>query len=306
MKKPGYKTLPVFGAIRSSNLFKGFTYLFLIIISYVFIYPFLYMLITSIKSASDLFDISVNWVPTSIRWKNYLVAFNNLDYGSHLLNSLIITVLCTVGHVLSCSFIGYGFARYKFPLKSLWFIIVVFTIIIPPQVIILPLYLTYRNLGWLDTFAPLILPTAFGFGLRGGLFIFIYRQFFVGLPNDLENAAKIDGCGFFGAYARIAFPVARTTSLLVLVLSMVWHWNDYYEPVMYLGKSKFWPLPSMLPSIYEKYQSAAVDLMQNPETAITEGVVMAATFLVILPVLLVYCFLQKQFIQGIERTGLVE
>ncbi len=306
MKKLLPDKVSVFGKIRSFNIFKLFTYLFLIIISYVFIYPFLYMIITSIKSASDLFDISVNWVPTSIAWNNYVVAFNNLNYNSHLMNSLIITVTSTFGHILSCSFIGYGFARYHFPLKSLWFVLVVFAIIVPPQVIILPLYLTYRSMGWLDTFAPLILPTLFGFGLRGGLFIFIYRQFYLGLPNDLENAAKIDGCGFMGAYARIAFPVARTTSLLVLVLSLVWHWNDYYEPVMYLGKAKYWPLPSMLPSIYEKYQSAAVDLMQNPETAITEGVVMAATFLVIFPVLLIYCFLQKQFIQGIERSGLVE
>jgi multiple sugar transport system permease protein len=126
------------------------------------------------------------------------------------------------------------------------------------------------------------------------------------LPKDLENAAKIDGCGFLSAYVRIVFPVSRSASLLVFVLSVVWHWNDYYEPVIYIGRQKSWPLPSMLPSIYDKFYQAAVDLSQSADTVITEGVVMAATFLVILPILVVYSFLQKQFIEGAERSGLVE
>lgn len=288
------------------NLFKAFTYIFLIIISYVFIFPFLYMVVTSVKSVSDLYDISVNWIPTAFHWQNYAVAYQNLDYLPHLLNSVLITAVCTIGHILSCSFVGYGFARFQFPLKKLWFVLVVLAIIIPPQVIILPLYLSYSSLGWLNTYLPLMVPTFLGFGLRGGLFIFIFRQFFIGLPADLENAAKIDGCGFLGAYFRIAFPVSRSSSLLALVLSMVWHWNDFYEPVIYLGRAQSWPLPSMLPSIYEKYQQSAAELTQNADAVITEGVVMAATFLVIVPVIIAYCFLQKQFIQGVERSGLVE
>ncbi len=294
------------GYCQHFNFFKVFTYLFLIIISYVFIFPFIYMMVTSLKSISDLYDISVNWIPTELHWQNYMVAYKNLDFLPHFLNSVLITTVCTVGHILSCSFVGYGFARFKFPLKKLWFTLVVLAIIIPPQVIILPLYLTYSSLGWLNTYLPLMVPTFLGYGLRGGLFIFIFRQFFIGLPADLENAAKIDGCGFLGAYFRIAFPVSRSSSLLALVLSLVWHWNDFYEPVIYLGKQKSWPLPSMLPSIYEKYQQSAAELTQNADMVITEGVVMAATFLVIIPVLIAYCFLQKQFVQGVERSGLVE
>lgn len=292
--------------IRRINIFKLFTYVFLIIISYVFVYPVLYMVITSVKSVSDLFDISVTWIPTQLQWQNYSVAIANLSYPEHFLNSFLITMICTVGHIFSCSFIAYGFARYQFPFKKFWFIIVVFAIIIPPQVIILPLYLSYSALGWINTYAPLMIPTFFGFGLRGGLFIFIYRQFFLGLPVDLENAAKIDGCGFLKTFYKIAFPVSRSATLVSFVLSLVWHWNDFYEPVIYLGKSSSWPLPSLLPSIYEKYYQAAADLTQNVNATITEGVVMAATFLVVLPVILVYCILQKQFIQGIERSGLVE
>ena len=294
------------GYYQHFNFFKVFTYLFLIIISYVFIFPFIYMAVTSLKSVSDLYDISVNWIPTEFHWQNYVVAYKNLDFLPHFLNSVLITTVCTIGHILSCSFVGYGFARFQFPLKKLWFTLVVLAIIIPPQVIILPLYLTYSSLGWLNTYLPLMAPTFLGYGLRGGLFIFIFRQFFIGLPADLENAAKIDGCGFLGAYFRIAFPVSRSSSLLALVLSLVWHWNDFYEPVIYLGKPKSWPLPSMLPSIYEEYQQSAAELTQNADMVITEGVVMAATFLVIIPVLIAYCFLQKQFVQGVERSGLVE
>lgn len=281
-----------------------FVYIFLVIMAYVFIYPFLYMFVTSFKSQSDLFDVSINWIPSALQWQNYRTAFTNLEFQSHILNSVLIVAVCTLGHILSCSFIAYGFARYKFPLKGFWFVLVVLSIIIPSQVIILPLYLTYSDLGWINTYLPLMVPCFFGFGLRGGIMIFLFRQFFIGLPRDLENAAKIDGCSFMGAYFRIVFPTARSSILVCFVLSVVWHWNDYYEPVIYLGKSSQWPLPAMLPTIYEKYQAASAELTTNANTVITRGVLMAAAILIILAVLLMYCVLQKQFIQGLEHSGL--
>lgn len=281
-----------------------FIYVFLIIMAYMFLYPFLYMVVTSFKSQSDLFDVSINWVPSGIHWENYRAAFVNLDFVSHLFNSLLIVTVCTFGHIFSCSFIAYGFARYRFPLKGLWFVLVVLSIIIPSQVIILPLYLTYSEMGWLNTYLPLMVPCFFGFGLRGGIMIFLFRQFFIGLPRDLENAAKIDGCSFMGAYFRIAFPTARSSILVCFVLSVVWHWNDYYEPVIYLGKSTQWPLPAMLPTIYEKYLAASAEMTTNSDMIITRGVLMAAALAVIAVVLLMYCVVQRQFIQGLEHSGL--
>lgn len=295
------KSVALYHRLRLSRIF---TYVFLIVLSYVFLYPFLYILVTSFKSQADLFDVSINWIPSALEWQNYRAAFVNLSFSSHVWNSLLIVAVCTIGHIFSCSFIAYGFARYRFPLKGLWFLLVVLSIIIPSQVIILPLYLTYSSLGWLNTYLPLMVPCFFGFGLRGGIMIFLFRQFFIGLPVDLENAAKIDGCSFLGAYFRIVFPTARSSILVCFVLSVVWHWNDYYEPVIYLGKATQWPLPAMLPTIYDKYQQAAAELTTNVDAIITRGVLMAATFLVIVLMLLMYCFVQKQFILGIEHSGL--
>ncbi len=279
-------------------------YIFLIDVAFVFLFPFLYMVVTSFKSYDDLMDITVNWIPTSLHSKNYKIAADLLSYWSHFISSVSITSVSTVGHLISCSLAGYGFARYKFPGKNLCFTIVILSIIVPIQTIIIPLYIQYVNLGWTDSFVPLIVPTFFGYGLRGGLFIFLFRQFFLGLPSELEDAARIDGCGFIRTYWSIILPITKSAILVSCILSMVWHWHDYYEPVLYIHSSKFWPLPIMLPSMYQSLTADLVLVQSADEILVTEGVVMAATFIVILPVLLVYLFLQKRFIQGVERTGI--
>ena len=146
-------------------------YLLLLDLAFVFLYPFLDMVITSIKTQEDLLDITVKWLPNKIFWQNYQIALESLSYTDFLKNSMIVTALATVGHVLSCSFIAYGFARYRFKGKNILFGIVIFSMIVPVQVLIFPLYMMYSRLGWLNTFLPLTVPTFFGFGLRGGLFI---------------------------------------------------------------------------------------------------------------------------------------
>jgi multiple sugar transport system permease protein len=282
-------------------------YILLLDIAFVFMFPFLYMIITSLKTLEDLFDITVNWIPNSLQWSNYVLAFNLLKYPHHFKNSLFMTIISTIGHLLSCSFIAYGFARFQFRSKNFFFTLVILTIIIPVQVIIIPLYVQYAKIKWVNTYLPLLVPTFFGFGLRGGLFIFIFRQFFLGLPPALEDAARIDGCNFVKTYWKIVLPISKPAILVCSILSMVWHWNDYYEPIIYLGKPSLLPLPSMLPSIYETFKKV-VDTLESAKTTtmVTEGVVMAATFLVVAPLLIVYIFLQRQFVEGIERTGLVE
>lgn len=279
-------------------------YIFLLDVAFVFLFPFLYMIVTSFKSYNDLMDITVNWIPTSLHWKNYQIAADLLSYWSHFISSVFITSTSTIGHLLSCSLAGYGFARYKFPGKNLCFSIVIMSIIVPIQTIIIPLYMRYVNMGWIDSHLPLIVPTFFGYGLRGGLFIFLFRQFFLGLPSELEDAAKIDGCGFIRTYWSIILPIAKSAILVSCILSMVWHWHDYYEPVLYIHSSKYWPLPIMLPSMYQSLTAALILVENVDEILVTEGVVMAATFIVVFPVLIIYLFLQKRFIQGIERTGI--
>ena len=286
---------------------KVFLYILLFDLVYTFLYPFLYMLVTSIKSPDDILDITVNWLPNSIHIKNYSLSWEILNYLSSFFNSFIVTFLATVGHVFSCAYVGYGFARFKFRGKGFAFTLLLLSIIIPIQTIIIPRYLMWGSIGLSTSRVPLWLPTFFGYGLQGGLFIFIFRQFFLSLPKSLEEAASIDGCGPLGTFFRIAFPSSRSSLMVVLVLSIVWHWNDYYEPSIYIINQEDYLLPMMLPDLY-RLMSGAVDLSADAGSGIanifTEGVAMAATTLTVLPIFIVYMFLQKKFVQGVEKSGI--
>jgi multiple sugar transport system permease protein len=291
---------------KGSLVYRLMVYILLFGVAYVFIFPFLYMIVTSLKSPVDLADFTINWVPSTLHWTNYKLAAEVLDYPIHFRNSILITAFSVFGHIVSCSFIGYGFARYQFPGKKILFGLVILSIIVPIQTLIVPMYIMYSNLEWVDSFLPLILPTFFGFGLRGGLYIFIFRQFFLGLPRELEEAAKIDGCNFFRIFWNIVLPISRPAILVSAVLGMVWHWNDYFEPSIYLHSQNMLPLPSVLPSLYEMFE-----MIENEAELLEEilqfndAVIMASTFLVVLPVLIIYSVLQRYFVQGVERTGLV-
>lgn len=292
-----------------NGIFKLFVYLLLINLAFVFLYPFMYMIVTAFKSNVDLNDITVNWIPKTIKFENFILAKELIKYNVYVWNSLFITAFATLGHILACSFIGYGFARYNFPFKNILFFLVIISFIVPVQTIIVPLYMSYKNFGWLDTYLPLIVPTFFGFGLKGALFIFIFRQFYLGLPKDLENAAKIDGCGFLRTYWRIVLPIAKASLLVTLVLSVVWHWNDFYEPAIYIAKSTMAVLPSRIDSIVAIVNAPPEQLFEllnlvEGEDTINNAVVMAGTFLVILPVLAGFALVQRKFMQGIERTGI--
>jgi len=293
-------------------LYRIFVYALLLDLIFVFLYPFLYMFVTSFMTDADLVDTTVKWVPRAFHYQNYIIAFKYMNTLLGLRNSLIQTGLSVLGHILSCSFIAYGLARYKFPGRNIMFVIVLFSFIIPAQTIIVPLYMNYSRMGWMNSILPLIVPTFFGFGLRGGLFVFIFRQFYMGIPNELEEAALIDGCGSFRTYLRIILPISRTSILVSAVLAMVWHWNDYFEPAVYITKPLQFPLPKMLPGMYAQMKLVKEAFVRDPITGqlypkiLNEAVVMAGTVIVILPLLLAYLLLQRYFMQGIERTGIVE
>ncbi|MDO4562992.1 MAG: carbohydrate ABC transporter permease [Clostridia bacterium] len=281
-------------------------YILLIDLAFVFLYPFLYMIITSFKSPDDLVDITVTWIPREIYTTNFRIAFHSLNYIRGFINSTVVTLGCVVGHILACSMIAYGFARYKFPGRDVLFAIVILTLIVPTQVLVFPLFIQYSQIGLINTFVPLIGPTFLGYGLRGGLFIFIFRQFYLGLPYELEDAAKVDGCNAFKTYWSIVRPVAGSATLVTGILAMVWHWNDYLEPNLYINRSESMMLPANLPIMYNALNSATPEeFMLDGEPIYNEATVMAGTFMVILPILIVYMFLQRRFMEGIERTGIV-
>lgn len=283
-------------------------YLVLFDLAFVFIYPFLTMILDAFKSDADLLNSTVKWIPTELTFVNFKLAISELHYLDYLKNSIIIVVVATFGHAAVCSFIGYGFARYNFVGKSALFAGVILSMLVPTQVLIFPLYGMYASAGFLNTYLPLLVPCFFGFGLRGGFYIFLFRQFFVGLPHEMEEAARIDGCGPLRTYLKIMLPMSKSSLLVCAVLSVVWHWNDSFEPSIYLNSApQLQLLTARIPEMYEKlalFSEEAVEGIEAADLVINQGTVMAATFLVILPLLVIYMFVQKQFMEGVERSGL--
>ena len=289
-----------------------FVYVMLILLAFVFLYPFMYMIVTSLKSYSDIINTTVKWIPKNLTLQNFKTALMSMQLEHTFVNSVIVTVFSTIGHVFACSYIAYGFARYKFPLSGVFFAIVVLSILMPVQVIIVPLYMIYAQLNMIGSYLPLIIPCFVGFGLKGGLFVLLYRQYFLGIPKSLEEAARIDGCGHIKTFFKIALPSAGSTTIVCIVLSMVWHWNDYYEPQLYLSQPEQMLLPQIVDSL-----KALIALMQNAimqgnaddfvgmdATLFHNGVVMAGTVVSMLPPIIAYLFLQRKFMEGIERSGL--
>lgn len=282
-------------------------YLVLFDLAFVFIYPFLTMISDAFKSDADLINSTVKWVPTGLYWTNFKVAFDELNYLTYLKNSVLVSLIATIGHAFVCSFVGYGFARYKFKGKGLLFGGVILSMLVPVQVLIIPLYTTFSEWHWIESWLPLIVPCFLGFGLRGGFYIFLFRQFFMGLPHEMEEAARIDGCGPLKTFFHIMLPMSRSSILVCIVLSIVWHWNDYFEPNIYLSQvPQLALLPSKLPGMYELVArlSSDSDVANGASVIINQANCMAATFLVILPLLVAYVFVQKQFMEGVERSGL--
>ncbi len=282
-------------------------YFLLCALSFIFLYPFIIMICKSLMTDSDLINITVKWLPSEVTWSNYKIAYMKLWFDKFVWNSASVALLATVGHMFSCALTGYAFARYNFKGKGLLFGIVILNMIVPVQVIIFPLYMQYSNWGWLNTYLPLLAPTFFGFGLSGGFFIFLFRQFFMGLPYEMEEAARVDGCGPIRTYIRIMLPMAQSSLLVCGVLSIVWHWNDYFEPGVYITDTALKMLPHRLPSLYALLNAENFNMIQMTDIEgliFNEAMLMGATFLCILPILVIYLILQRRFMEGVERSGL--
>lgn len=265
---------------------------------FVFLYPFLTMLINSLKYDFELKDITRQWVITRVNFQNYVDAFRHLNFLHSLQNNLIVVLGSTLGHLLSCTFIAYGFARFQFRGKNVMFALALLSMIIPPQLLMMPLYIQFAKFGWIGGFAPIVVPSFFGFGLNGAMYIFLFRQQLRSLPTSYEEAAKIEGCGSFRIYWKIILPLLKGTMLVAGILSVIWHWNDYFEPSAYLkGSNQI--LTQMLYNLnqYVAAQESGAGLLVSP-------VQLAACVLVILPLLLMYLIFQRQFIKSVDLTGL--
>lgn len=278
-----------------------FRALLLLGLSFIILYPLLYMISMTFRPTEQLYNPSVIWIPRSLTLENLKNAFELMKYPQSLLLSLRTNIVSSFLQIAVCAFTGYGFARFRFKGKNLLFIVVLITIMVPPSIISIPTYLTFKTIGILDTALSFYLPAALGAGLKSGLFIFIFRQFFRGLPVELEDAASIDGCGFLGCFLRIIIPNAGSVFVMTILLSTMWYWNDYFTSSMYYSSQE----TVTVALVNLQHQAALITggATADPYQIIT--LMQAGSLLTILPLLIVYIILQKQFVQGVERSGIV-
>lgn len=284
-------------------VFTVLVYVLLIAIGFVYLYPLLFMLITSLKSPSDLLNPMIQWVPSELYFGNYAKAYLVLDYPSTLVSSTIVSVIPSVIQTIICSIVGYGLARYQFPGKHLLFALILATFIIPPQNTVIPQMLTYRNLGLLGSIWSMILPALAGQGFRSAIFILIFYQTFLSLPKVLEEAARLDGASDLKVFLRIAVPAAIPSYIVAIIFSIVWYWNETYLTVIFL-EGGIQTLPMQLSKFVQAYENLYPPGTVNIFDRLNEAVKLSGTFLNILPLLLMYFILQKWFVESVERTGI--
>lgn len=291
-------------------------YFFLISLSYIVLYQITFMLSQAFKPMDQLYDPSVVWLPKKFTVDNLKLAWETMNYLRSFATTLLIPIGSGLLQIITCSITAYGLARFKFKGSKMIFTLVLFTILIPPQMIIVPTYLNYSHLDFfgvlsvlgrlfekdirpnvLDTGLTFYLPAIFGVGLRSGLFIFIYRQFFIKMPTELEEAAYIDGAGPLRTFLSIIIPSSGVVMLTVTIFSVIWHYNDYFLSAMYLTERK--TLAVALETI------ASTSSTQNIAADYTRVLNMSGSLLFIIPVLVMYMILQKRFIRNIDRVGIV-
>lgn len=296
--------LVIFGRELDKGLiFKLFLYVLLIDVAFIYLSPIITMISTMIKNAKDLTDPSVIWIPNEIYLGTIQEAWERLKYMQSFFVSAGVSAIVALLQTVSCAIAGYAFARLQVPLKNFWFFCLLITFIVPPQVTILPNIIAANQLGAMQTWLPIILPAVFGHGLKGALFVIIYRQFFMSQPKELEESAKIDGANVFKIFFKVMFPLAKSAMVVVFLFSFVWTWNDSYLPSMYLYNSDLQPLSQGISIIAAELTAEAE--VTGP-TVYQNAIKMATAFLMILPLLILYMFTQRWFVEGIERTGLVE
>ncbi len=255
----------------------------------IFLIPFVWMVRTSLMSMGEIFLLPIRWIPHEILWGNYAETLTAIDFGLYFRNSVFVTAFGVVGSVLTSSMVAFAFARLRAPGKDPLFIVLLATMMLPYVVTLVPVYLLFRSLRWLDTYAPLIVPQWLG---GGAFYIFMLRQFFMTMPMELDDAAKIDGCGFFGIYWRLAVPLSKPALATVGIFSFYGNWNDFMGPLIYLNSMDKFTLPLGLQFFVNIRQQTQWNLL------------MAASVMVLTPCLVLFFSGQRFFVQGIALTGL--
>ena len=263
------------------------TYATLVVLGALFALPFLWLLSTSLKSPQQLFRLPPEWIPNPVVWANYPRALTAIPFFLYLQNTLYIAFFNVIATVISCSLAAYGFARIEWPGRNALFVVLLGTLMIPYSVIQIPQFLIFRDLGWIGTTNPLTWPAFFG----NAFFIFLLRQFYLTIPQELSAAAKIDGASELQIYWRIILPLARPALAVVALFTFMNNWNDFIGPLIYLGDREQYTLAIGLYGFLSRVKT-------------DWGALMAAATVMVAPIVVLFFFTQRTFIQGITLTGI--
>lgn len=268
---------------------KLITYLFMFSLGAVFALPFVWLISTSLKVPQQIFALPPVWIPHPVRWQNYLNALPLMNFFVTLKNSLTVVCGVVIGVLFSCPLVAYSFARLDWPGRRFFFIILLSTMMIPFAVTLIPIFIVFNALGWVNTFKPLIVPAFLG----NAFFIFLLRQFFLTIPTDLSDAARIDGCSEFRIYWNIILPLCKPILTVVAVFAFMGSWNDFLSPLIYLNAEEKW---TMALSLFAMRSGMGWDLKWAE--------LMAGSALVTIPMVIIFFLAQKQFIEGVTLTGM--
>jgi multiple sugar transport system permease protein len=283
-------------------IFKLGIYALLISLGYIYLYPVLYMLTNSFMTMSDIIDVSVNWIPSTLNWENYQLVWEAIDYPSAFLDAIILAGLPALSATFSSALIGYGFAKYDFPLKRLLMILMIMTFIIPPQITMMPTFRMYAQYDLLGSMRAFIYPAILGQGFNGAIFILIFYSFFRMIPKSLEESAQLDGANALKIFTKIALPLAIPAIIIVFLFSFVWYYNETYLSGLFLRGSDMLTLPLRVEAFINNYTSLYPEGSRARE--LMQAAKLAGNILVLLPLLILYFFTQRYFVESIDKTGI--
>lgn len=258
----------------------------------IMIYPLIWMVMSSFKPNNTIFSTSTQLIPQNFTMENYVggwQGFGDTSFATFFKNSLFVTVLGTVGTVVSSALVAYGFSRFNFFGKKFLFGVLLVSMMLPAQVLMIPQYIWYQQLNWVGSYLPLIVPCFFA---TQGFFVYLMVNFIDGIPKDLDEAAKIDGCSYYTIFFRIILPLMVPALITACIFSFMWKWDDFLSSLLYLNKTTMYTV------------SLALQLFTDPNTSSNYGEVFAMSTLSLVPSLLLFIFFQKYMVEGISTTGL--
>lgn len=275
---------------RRQHIARALTYLTIVMGSIFMLIPFVWMVTTSLKQPGQVFAYPIEWLPDPVQWENYLYVTVKWPFFKYMLNSALVAGLTILGSLISCSLVGYAFSRLRSRMSKPLFLLMLSTMMLPGQVTVIPIFILFRNLGWIDSFAALTVPAFFG----TPFYIFMLRQFFMTVPRELEDAARIDGCGTWGVFRHVILPMSGPALAAVGVFAFMASWNDFYGPLIFLS-SEGKRTAALALAIFN---SAASDYSGNQMHW-----AMAAATLTVIPTLVVFYYAQRFFVKGIVFKG---